>query len=69
MAYSVSNASLKFCPKASKMSQWVKVLAAKLADLSLILGTDMVEGKNFLLAGSDFHIHTGAVHVWTQEIK
>lgn len=51
------------------MLQWVKVLAAKLADLSLILGTHMVEGKSFLLAVSDFHTHTGAVHVQTQEIK
>lgn len=52
------------------MSQWVRVLAAKLADLSLILGTHMkVEGKNFLLAVSDFHIRTGAVHVWTREAK
>lgn len=51
------------------MPQWIKALAAELADLSLTLGTDMVEGKSFLLAVSDFHIHTGAVHVWTQEIK
>lgn len=51
------------------MSQWVKALAAKTADLSLVLGTHTVERKNFLLAVSDFHIHTGAVHVWTQEIN
>lgn len=51
------------------MSQRVKVLAAKLADLSLILGTHMVGGKNFLLAVSDFHIRTGAVHVWSREVK
>lgn len=62
-------ASLNFCARASKMLQWVKVLAAKLADLSLILGTHLVEGKSCLLAVSDFHTHTGAVHVQTQEIK